>query len=61
MNCGIIVEILFFFKAIILGIQNILEVLNEDMGIRRKKSIFLCYNISVSSFISNDTIHFVIA
>ena len=34
-------------KAIILGIQNILEVLLEDIGILKMESIFLHTNITI--------------
>ena len=41
MNFEIIVGIPLLIKAIILGIQNILEVLLEDIGILEMESIFL--------------------
>ena len=41
MNFKIIVGIPLLIKAIILGIQNILEVLLEDIGILKMESIFL--------------------
>ena len=45
MNFEIIVGIPLLIKAIILGIQNILEVLLEDIGILKMESIFLHTNI----------------
>ena len=45
-NFEIIVGIPFLIKAIILGIQNILEVLLEDIGIHNMESIFLHTNIT---------------
>ena len=46
-NFEIIVGIPFLIKAIILGIQNILEVLLEDIGILKMESIFLHTNITI--------------
>ncbi|CAD6598382.1 HN1_G0014610.mRNA.1.CDS.1 [Saccharomyces cerevisiae] len=46
-NVEIIVGILLLIKAIILGIQNILEVLLEDIGIPKMESIFLHTNITI--------------
>ena len=47
MNVEIIVGIPLLIKAIILGIQNILEVLLEDIGILKMESIFLHTNITI--------------
>ena len=47
MNFEIIVGIPLLIKAIILGIQNILEVLLEDLGILIMESIFLYTNIKI--------------
>ena len=46
-NFEIIVGIPLLIKAIILGIQNILEVLLEDIGILKMESIFLHTNITI--------------
>ena len=46
-NVEIIVGIPLLIKAIILGIQNILEVLLEDIGILKMESIFLHTNITI--------------
>ena len=46
-NFEIIVGIPLLIKAIILGIQNILEVLLEDIGILKMESIFLFTNITI--------------
>ena len=46
-NVEIIVGIPLLIKAIILGIQNILEVLLEDIGILKMESIFLFTNITI--------------
>ena len=46
MNFVIIVGITLLIKAIILGIQNLLEVLIEDLGILKMESIFLHTNIT---------------
>ena len=46
-NVEIIVGIPFLIKAIILGIQNILEVLLEGLGIPIMESIFLYTNITI--------------
>ena len=43
----IIVGILLLIEGIILGIQNILEVLLEDLGILIMESIFLYTNITI--------------
>ena len=43
----VIVGIPLLIKAIILGIQNILEVLLEDIGILKMESIFLHTNITI--------------
>ncbi|CAD6467757.1 Y55_G0043920.mRNA.1.CDS.1 [Saccharomyces cerevisiae] len=45
-NVEIIVGIPLLIKAIILGIQNLLEVLIEDLGILKMESIFLHTNIT---------------
>ncbi|CAD6619600.1 HN1_G0053100.mRNA.1.CDS.1 [Saccharomyces cerevisiae] len=45
-NVEIIVGIPFLINAIILGIQNILEVLLEDIGILKMESIFLHTNVT---------------
>ena len=47
MNVEIIVGIPLLIKAIILGIQNILEVLLEDIEILKGESIFLHNNITI--------------
>ena len=47
MNFEIIVGIPLLIKAIILGIQNILEVLLEDLGILIMEPIFLYTNITI--------------
>ena len=47
MKFEIIVGIPLLIKAIILGIQNILEVLLEDLGILKMESIFLHTNIMI--------------
>ena len=47
MNFEIIVGILLLVKAIISGIQNILEVLLEDIGILKMESISLYTNITI--------------
>ena len=46
-NVEIIVGIPLLIKAIILGIQNILEVLLKDIGILKMESIFLHTNITI--------------
>ncbi|CAD6622418.1 SX2_G0053730.mRNA.1.CDS.1 [Saccharomyces cerevisiae] len=46
-NVEIIVGIPLLIKAIILGIQNILEVLLEDLGILKMESISLHTNITI--------------
>ncbi|QHB11505.1 hypothetical protein SCEN_O00660 [Saccharomyces cerevisiae] len=46
-NFEIIVGIPSLIKAIILGIQNVLEVLLDDIGIPIMESIFLCTNITI--------------
>ena len=46
-NFEIIVGIQLLIKAIILCIQNIVEVLLEDMGILKIKSKFLYTNITI--------------
>ena len=46
MDFDVIVGIPLLTKAIILGIQNILEVLLEDLGILKMESIFLHTNIT---------------
>ena len=46
-NDEIIVGIPLLIKAIILGIQNILEVLLEGLGIPIMESIFLYANITI--------------
>ena len=47
MNFERIVGIPLLIKAIILGTQNILEVLLEDTGILKMESIFLHTNITI--------------
>ncbi|CAD6621423.1 HN1_G0000530.mRNA.1.CDS.1, partial [Saccharomyces cerevisiae] len=46
-NVEIIVGIPLLIKAIILGVQNILEVLLEDIGIFKMESIFLHTNTTI--------------
>ena len=47
MNFVIIVGIPLLIKAIILGIQGLLEVLIEDLGILKMESIFLHANVTI--------------
>lgn len=47
MNFEMIVGIPLLIKAIILCIQNILEVLLKDIGILKMESVFLHNNISI--------------
>ena len=46
-NFQIVVGIPLLIKAVILCIQNILEVLLEDIGILKMESIFLFTNITI--------------
>ena len=46
-NFQIVVGIPLLIKAVILCIQNILEVLLEDIGILKMESIFLHTNITI--------------
>ncbi len=50
MNNWIIVGIPLLLKAIILGMLNILEVLQQNPRIRKRESIILHNNITLSSF-----------
>ena len=57
MNFEIIVGIPFLIKAIILGIQNILEVLLEDLGIHKRESAILHNSINIIIIILYVNIH----
>ena len=58
MSCLIIVGIPLLMKAIILCIQNILEVLLQDIGIHKRESIVLHNVIILSSFLLYVVIHY---
>ncbi|CAD6469667.1 Y55_G0034490.mRNA.1.CDS.1, partial [Saccharomyces cerevisiae] len=53
----IIVGIPLLIKAIILGIQNILEVLLEDLGIHKRESVILHNSINIIIIVLYVNIH----
>ncbi|CAD6478377.1 Y55_G0029050.mRNA.1.CDS.1, partial [Saccharomyces cerevisiae] len=53
----IIVGIPLLIKAIILGIQNILEVLLEDLGIHKRESVILYNSINIIIIVLYVNIH----
>ena len=57
-NFVIMVGFPFFSKAVILGTQIILEVLFEDIGIHKRKSIVIHNNIIVSYFLLYVVTHY---
>ena len=56
-NVEIIVGIPLLIKAIILGIQNILEVLLEDLGIHKRESAILHNSINIIIIVLYVNIH----